>query len=1162
MNYISIVFIRSYISHLRKFDLGLRYNRYIFVLFVGIACSLFFGNDLFSQAPQKMSYQAVMRNSTGQLLINKTVGLRISILKTTALGTTVYTETQTPTTNSNGLISIQVGGGAGFNTIDWGADSYYIKTEMDPAGGTSYSITSTTQLLSVPYALYSGSSASSMVYPGAGIPVSTGSAWATSVTDNSNNWNTAYSNRISSLTTTGNSGAATLSSNTLNIPNYTLAGLGGISLSGLSASSPLSYNSGTGAFSIQVANGSQDGYLSSANWTTFNNKVSSVTAGSSKITIGGTSTAPTVDVNTTNLGTIGLSTGTTGTDVNVSGSPANLDGTITLNIPDAGSTARGVVTTGAQTFAGVKTFSSAITAPTSSNTINGLIVNSGALSGITGLTYNSGAYNFDQSASSGTFKTGTGAVSINGDATLASGKTLTLTGLNSSLLKTNASGVVSSATAGTDYQYPITLGTTVDATNSNGATFTSNTLTMGFATGSFPGLVSTATQTFAGAKTFTSPASFSSSASDPVSITGSGLSTELGTAAFSPLVLDNTTGAIRKAPVINSLQDVLDNAIATPPGSPSLNDSYLIPSGATGAWSGQTNKLATWNGSSWTFYTPAANDKTTVLTGTNAGNVYMYNGTAWTQVVNASGTALSDLVAAKGTNTIDNKNYTQTWNWNSLTGGNNGINIKTTSTAATGGEALLNIDLSGTNATSGLTTYGMKVYNAHGGSGTNVGIYTKAYIGSLLGTQNFALQAEGSVLLNSGMANLGSTSNSFSFLQNSAKMLIGWNKSNALGEASFISNRGGSVSAAGGGFAFYDIDNSGTISTLVAMNGNGNVGIGVQTPGNKLEVNGNATTTGTVMSLSTTALTSGTGLIINGPTSGATLTGNLLNVNTATTGAFTNGGIRFNFTGAHTGNGFQIDDATSTGTVMSLSTTALTSGTGLIINGPTSGATLTGNLLNVNTASTGAFTNGGIRFNFTGAHTGNGFQIDDVTTTGIAMDINANSITSGSALDVNTSNASLASTNGFFRVSNSAAATGSNPFVRLQPNSTAGSGITLTNAGNVGIGTTTPTIRLEVNGAAINSSATSGSTSTIDFSLSNIAFTSFIGTALTLTGLKSGGAYTLILTGTTNTGTAAFTAPGFNMKYMGTVSMTSGKTHIYSFIVAGTVVYVSMATEN
>ena len=72
---------------------------------------------------------------------------------------------------------------------------------------------------------------SSMIYPGAGIAVSTGTAWGTSITDNSTNWNTAYTNRITSLTVTGSSGAATLVSNVLNIPTYTLAGLGGVATS-------------------------------------------------------------------------------------------------------------------------------------------------------------------------------------------------------------------------------------------------------------------------------------------------------------------------------------------------------------------------------------------------------------------------------------------------------------------------------------------------------------------------------------------------------------------------------------------------------------------------------------------------------------------------------------------------------------------------------------------------------------------------------------------------------------------------------------------------------------------------------------------------------------------------------------------------------------------
>jgi len=86
-------------------------------------------------------------------------------------------------------------------------------------------------------------------------------------------WNTFNSKQSTiTLTTTGASGAASFTSNTLNVPAYTLAGLGGISLTALSASSPLSYNNATGAFAIQVANTSQAGYLTASDWNTFNGK--------------------------------------------------------------------------------------------------------------------------------------------------------------------------------------------------------------------------------------------------------------------------------------------------------------------------------------------------------------------------------------------------------------------------------------------------------------------------------------------------------------------------------------------------------------------------------------------------------------------------------------------------------------------------------------------------------------------------------------------------------------------------------------------------------------------------------------------------------------------------------------------------------------------------
>jgi uncharacterized protein (TIGR02145 family) len=117
--------------------------------------------NVFAQSPQKLSYQAVIRDAGNALVTSHIVGMRISILQGSVSGTVVYTETQTPTTNSNGLVSIEIGGGTGFDVINWSGSSYYIKTETDPAGGTNYSITGTSQLLSVPYALHAKTSETS-----------------------------------------------------------------------------------------------------------------------------------------------------------------------------------------------------------------------------------------------------------------------------------------------------------------------------------------------------------------------------------------------------------------------------------------------------------------------------------------------------------------------------------------------------------------------------------------------------------------------------------------------------------------------------------------------------------------------------------------------------------------------------------------------------------------------------------------------------------------------------------------------------------------------------------------------------------------------------------------------------------------------------------------
>lgn len=111
-------------------------------------------SSLWAQAPDKMSYQAVIRDADDELITDTQVGMQITILQGSEDGTVVYIETQSPSTNANGLISIQIGGETGFSDIDWSNGSYFIKTETDPTGGTNYNIIGTTQLLSVPYALH------------------------------------------------------------------------------------------------------------------------------------------------------------------------------------------------------------------------------------------------------------------------------------------------------------------------------------------------------------------------------------------------------------------------------------------------------------------------------------------------------------------------------------------------------------------------------------------------------------------------------------------------------------------------------------------------------------------------------------------------------------------------------------------------------------------------------------------------------------------------------------------------------------------------------------------------------------------------------------------------------------------------------------------------
>ena len=126
-------------------------NIYLLILlFIGVSAS--------AQSPDKMSYQAVLRDANGEILKNQDVSIQFSVLQTSISGTSVYQEDHKLTTNSNGLVSVHIGTGTvssgDFSTIDWSEGPYFLQSEIDPNGGTNYVIRSTSELVSVPYALY------------------------------------------------------------------------------------------------------------------------------------------------------------------------------------------------------------------------------------------------------------------------------------------------------------------------------------------------------------------------------------------------------------------------------------------------------------------------------------------------------------------------------------------------------------------------------------------------------------------------------------------------------------------------------------------------------------------------------------------------------------------------------------------------------------------------------------------------------------------------------------------------------------------------------------------------------------------------------------------------------------------------------------------------
>lgn len=123
---------------------------------------LFLCSVVCAQVPQAFNYQAVARNANGAALTSQSVSVKFTLLDGSPQGGILYIETQTVSTNTVGLFTAEIGKGTvvigNFNTIPWSSGNKFLKVEIDPQGGANFVAMGTTQLLSVPYALYAATS--------------------------------------------------------------------------------------------------------------------------------------------------------------------------------------------------------------------------------------------------------------------------------------------------------------------------------------------------------------------------------------------------------------------------------------------------------------------------------------------------------------------------------------------------------------------------------------------------------------------------------------------------------------------------------------------------------------------------------------------------------------------------------------------------------------------------------------------------------------------------------------------------------------------------------------------------------------------------------------------------------------------------------------------
>ena len=358
-------------------------KKFLLSIFVFASVSL----SAIAQSPEGFKYQAVVRNASNFILANQAVGLRVIIQQGYIGGTSVYSETFTVTTNANGLVNVEIGNGSvlsgTFASINWANGPYFIETAVDVAGGTAYSVIGTSQLMSVPYALYAKTSGNGQgpVGPAGpagangaqgpqGVPGPTGSQGPAG-----NDGSDGATGPIGPQGPAGNDGS---DGATGPIGPQGPAGNDGSD----GATGPIgpqgpAGNDGsdgaTGPIGPQgpAGNDGSDGATGPAGpQGPAGNDGSDGATGP----MGPQGPAGFVSLNGATGTTQTYTTGTSGSDFTISTS-SNVH---TFNIPNAGAAARGVVSTGTQTLAGAKTFTGNLAA-TSKMVVGNSTVTTGAI---------------------------------------------------------------------------------------------------------------------------------------------------------------------------------------------------------------------------------------------------------------------------------------------------------------------------------------------------------------------------------------------------------------------------------------------------------------------------------------------------------------------------------------------------------------------------------------------------------------------------------------------------------------------------------------------------------------------------------------------------------------------------------------------------------------